>query len=195
MWVWDAELQRLKQDINIAFRERERIENQLSEVAQKRHTADQAAWSVLKKLRKLQTRNNISPGQLASLDEDLKLEQKNLRSIKKSESKLKGELRKVKITFDNLSESYRQRIGLLREIEKRETEAAKKIAICAEVPEESLDDILIVKGEAGIIHVYYGGIGPANGLGHGHHIIDNGVVIYKRAPFRPHGRHNYVKPA
>ena len=40
--------------------------------------------------------------------------------------------------------------------------------------------------------IFYGGIDKADGEGHGHIVLMNDLVVYRRTPFSPHGSHNYI---
>ena len=77
-----------------------------------------------------------------------------------------------------------------RREEKRERE---KILDDADIRHSEREDAKIAKRADGTTHVYHGGIGKGDGLGHGHVALDrDGKKTYDRDAFEEHGRQNYV---
>lgn len=188
---WDSKAEQLKIAVNLAFRRKDRSEKEYETLARDCLKKDQIRLGARKRLKRLQYKN-ASTSQLQKADSDYKKAQRAFLSIKKKQSRLRVEVQRAQLNFDLATKDYKKRIDELKEARLAQEKEDRAVAIGAGVPEEHLKDITVVRQD-GVTHIYFGGIGPSDGQGHGHYILDDrGKVFYERLPFRPHGRQNYI---
>ena len=200
---WDKELEKIKREINKSFE----LKLLLKGVILTSRRSCKSAQEEVSRLEKKATRLSFSGNAFESaqglrskrLDSELKKAKDVLRARKRELSQATRDLDGAAAEFDRYTQAYQERLYFLTESEKVKNDLDRQMARKAGVPPEYLSDILVlvrpVKGSfsEGVVHVYYGGIGPPDGLGHGHNVMDfDGNVTYERPPFRPHGRQNVV---
>jgi hypothetical protein len=100
---------------------------------------------------------------------------------------------RAKADFDQASRAFRVRLERVKAESNRRREDRRAIAERAGVPSQHLDDVWISTEPDGSVNIYFGGVGRANGPGHGHYAMDRyGTVTYRRDPFDPHGKNNFA---
>lgn len=113
-------------------------------------------------------------------------------SAKSEHERTQAEFKKAKAQFEAASQAFKSRLETVRAESKRKREDKRSVATRAGVPNQYLDDVWVSTDSDGNTNIYFGGVGRANGPGHGHYVLDkNGTVTYKRDPFDPHGAHNF----
>ena len=109
---------------------------------------------------------------------------------------LLAEARRLRSEYNNAQNEYTHQKHLLEECEVRLTDAYKRRREYAlDLSGISAEDRMNTKvawWNKNVTHVYYGGLEAADGLGHGHVIIDDDEIIYHRKPFARHGSFNYT---
>ena len=88
--------------------------------------------------------------------------------------------------YNSLSREVARREAAARAVNRVRRQMALSIAGVA------ASDAKVVWSDDSITHVYFGGIDRADGALHGHVIIKDGAVIYRREPAASHGSHNYI---
>lgn len=122
---------------------------------------------------------------------DLLKENQYLRKEIKS---IRNALKRVKSIDHSVKKSYINIFKLLKTIDDIPEDKKLKYAKIAGIGEEYYSRMTLRQKPNGIIHIYYGGSDSPTGEGHGHCVIDKGVLIYKREPFKTRGRHNHIGP-
>ncbi len=113
---------------------------------------------------------------------------------KSEHEKKQAEFKRAKADFDQAAKAFKDRLEKVRAESNRRKDDKRAIAEQAGVPFQYRDNVWISKDTDGNTNIYFGGVGKANGPGHGHYVLDRyGKVTYKRDPFDPHGGHNFER--
>lgn len=112
---------------------------------------------------------------------------------KSEHERVQDDFKRAKADFDRAAGAFRSRLEIVRDESRKRKDDKSSIAREAGVPYQYQDDVWVSTDSDGNINIYFGGVGEPNGPGHGHYVMDSsGEVTYKRDPFDPHGRQNFV---
>ncbi len=101
--------------------------------------------------------------------------------------------KRAKGEFDKAQAAFQARLAIVKGQNKLNREKDKRLAERAGVPFQHLDTVVVRYSPDGGANFYFGGVGSADGPGHGHIATDRfGTVTYHRDPFDPHGSHNFT---
>ena len=109
---------------------------------------------------------------------------------KAEQERLQAEFNAAHAAHLRLKAEFQRRLDAVRAKEQRERE---KILEKAGVAPSERGNAKIVQKPDGTTQVYHGGLGRADGLGHGHTVLDAaGQKVYDRQAFAAHGAQNYI---
>lgn len=118
--------------------------------------------------------------------EAAQLEFKRLK-VKRDEAK--NEFGAIQADYLAAKGAFQQRLNVLKTEAQVERE---RMLETAGVTTTERKNAKIVKKADGTVQIYLGGIGRADGLGHGHIALDRtGAKFYERGAFEPHGSQNF----
>ncbi len=121
-----------------------------------------------------------------SAHEEAQAEFKRLKTLR-DEAKAKFDA--IQAQYLEVKNAFQERLDVLKAEAQVERE---KMLETAGVTVEEQKDAKIVKKTDGSVQIYFGGIGRADGLGHGHIALnDSGLKFYERKAFESHGSQNY----
>lgn len=102
----------------------------------------------------------------------------------------KAEFDDAKAKHVAAKDAFRARLEKVRDERKSQ---ARDAAERAGVPLQYRDNVRISRDASGNTNIYFGGLGAADGPGHGHYVLNaRGDVTYRRDPFDDHGAHNFT---
>ena len=116
--------------------------------------------------------------------------QKEFKYLKAERDRLKAEFDSAQAEHVHLKEEFQRKLEEVKSNSKREREKTlDKAGVCW----SERDDAKIVKKADGTTQIYHGGLGKADGFGHGHTALDSsGNKTYSRDAFTKHGHQNYI---
>ena len=129
---------------------------------------------------------------LVLIEQDLEMVEHRLISASTELDQLQADYLNAKAECDKAREAYRARLDIVKANSQRRRRLRRKIAETAGVPAQYCDDVIVSVGADGATSVYFGGVSRPDGFGHGHYVVKNDRVVYRRDPFRPHGPHNFI---
>ncbi|MBQ6127661.1 DUF1771 domain-containing protein [Candidatus Saccharibacteria bacterium] len=119
--------------------------------------------------------------------ESAESEFKRLKSVRDS---LKREFESAQAEHKRLKEEFQHKLEEIKSQNQRERE---RVLDKAGINFLDRKDAKIVKKADGTTQIYSGGLGLADGLGHGHVALDSsGHKVYERKAFEKHGSQNYT---
>lgn len=105
----------------------------------------------------------------------------------------RSEFQQAKKEFEIAKANFKKRLEVVRAESAKRRADNRAIGIKAGVPAEYVDDVWVKQDKDGNYNIYFGGIGRADGEGHGHYVLSpSGKVTYARDPHKEHGSHNYT---
>lgn len=144
----------------------------------------------LKKKRQQKYKSKKDSKQLKKADANY-IVAKSAKSLAKRQlAKAKRELFLAQAEYSSVCSAYEDRHEIvLTKFYALERIFNRLIAQHANVPQKHIDvdDIKVVYKENNVIDIYFGGIGPPDGPWHGHHVLQEGVLVYSRDSFRLRG--------
>lgn len=202
LWKLDANLERLKSIINESYRIGETLDKEIREKEAECREINNMHIKLRQKAKRLYSSNDNHPegdsqqgafSRSAKLDKDIDTANLLYSEARKELRKLIDRRKEAQAIFDDASESFRERLEALNQVDEVEKVLNKAIAEEAGVPSEFLNDVVVIINDDGTIHIYFGGIGSPLGYGHGHYVMTSeGAIIYKRRVFGSRGPHNLV---
>lgn len=112
---------------------------------------------------------------------------------KSAHERANNEFKNAKRDFDIAAKNFQERLGELRAENAKRKENNKTLAIKAGIPYQYRNSVYISEESDGTVNIFFGGFGKPDGPGHGHYAMSSsGEVTYKRDPFDPHGKQNFM---
>lgn len=104
-----------------------------------------------------------------------------------------GKLNEAKEAHQQTIDAVKARVNELRAEKAQRRNDRRALARRAGVDMKFLERVWVRHDPDGAVNIYFGGVGRADGPGHGHYVMNaQGTVTYKREPFEAHGGHNFV---
>ena len=126
--------------------------------------------------------------------EDFAAARQAFQAAKAAHERAQADFKRAKAEFDAAAKAFQARLKVVRARQRQHRDMESwRIAAKAGVPLKYRDEVVISTGKDGNINIYFGGISKPDGPGHGHYSLNQqGQLLYKRDPFSPHGKQNFV---
>lgn len=144
-------------------------------------------------LRSAKERHDTTKPAFQRAKDDFNSAKRVFDSAKTENERAQAAFKRAKADFDACTKAFKSRLEKVKAEGRKHRENKKSIAAKAGVPHQYCDDVWISTDSDGNTNIYFGGVGRADGPGHGHYTMDrSGTVTYKRDPFDPHGTQNFT---
>jgi len=144
-------------------------------------------------IRTARTRHDMSKPAFQRAKDQFSAAKREFDQAKAEHDRAGTAFQRAKTEFDSAAKAFHSRLEVVRANGKQRKDDKRRLAERAGVPYQYHDNLWVTTDPNGNTNIYFGGVGEANGPGHGHYVMDSsGKVTYKRDPFDPHGAQNFT---